>query len=349
MAYPEDIDEFREIENLPGLTYDPADRRTLFMEDLQELRDSIVRIEQTLGLNPQGSDDDVVDRLSRVDTGTLHKTGDETKTGELDMQGRLSISGAGRVSGIDIDSGAEQTLTLAAAVTSNTSTSWTVTQGSIDILIELGLPLVARMASGEQVVIRALNDTTNVITVVRRKFGTTPSTYTNGTTFVTDMTSNYLIRADSKMLVSLVSYTGPNIYLPPVTDTETNVRAPDDGALFLIKDAAGGQINIRVYTSGINAEAGYLLTNMDRLFGSVLVTYSAATEQYQILAQNVNTQRLDVNSGVYLGYNEFQGTVSDPNGIIAGNIGDTYVNSNGGPATTFYVNTDGNTAWDALG
>lgn len=56
MAYPEDIDTFREIENLPGLVFDPDDKRTLFMEDLQAVRDSVVAIENFIGV-----EDDIAD------------------------------------------------------------------------------------------------------------------------------------------------------------------------------------------------------------------------------------------------------------------------------------------------
>lgn len=52
MAYPDDIDTYREIENLPGLTYNEDDKRTFFVEDLQAVRNSIIAIETALGINP---------------------------------------------------------------------------------------------------------------------------------------------------------------------------------------------------------------------------------------------------------------------------------------------------------
>lgn len=52
MAYPDTIDTFREIENLPGLTYDPNDKRTFFTEDLQVLRDALIAIETAIGTDP---------------------------------------------------------------------------------------------------------------------------------------------------------------------------------------------------------------------------------------------------------------------------------------------------------
>lgn len=54
MPYPDDFTEFREIENLPGITYDPENKRYLFAEDLQKIQAAIARIEQVLGLNPAG-------------------------------------------------------------------------------------------------------------------------------------------------------------------------------------------------------------------------------------------------------------------------------------------------------
>ena len=275
----------------------------------------------------------------------LHTTGDESKAGELELTGALAIAGAMKLTGVNIDANAEQTLTLAAAVTSTSSTTWTVTQGSIDTLISLGLPLIARMAAGEQITIRSLNDATNQITVVRRKFGTTASTYANGSTFVTEMDSNYLVRADASALVNIVAYTGPNIYLPPTTTTEVNISPPDDGAVFIFTDAAGIAADIRVYGSGTAAEPGYSLVGMNKLFGACVVRYSAATELYTVIAQNVLTQRYDLDLAEYVGYVEYQGSVGDPNGQVNGNIGDIYVDKGGGVGATGWMNVDGGTTW----
>lgn len=274
----------------------------------------------------------------------LHTTGDESKSDQLELTGTLAIAGPMNLTGVNVDAGTEQTLTLAAAVTSTTSTTWTVTQGSIDTLIALGLPLVARMAAGEQITIRSLNDTTNQITVVRGKFGTTKTTYSNGATFVTEMTSNYLVRSGGDALISIVSYTGPNIYLPPTSTVETNVTPPADGDLFLVSDAAGGAITIRIYGSGTAAEPGVLLTTVDRLLGAILFRYSAVAGQYSILTQNVLTQRIDLDTGGYVGYTESQGT-GDPNGVAYGAVGDTYVDKTGGAGATGWMNIDGGTTW----
>lgn len=84
MAYPEDIDTFREIENLPGLTYDPDDKRTLFMEDLQAVRDSIIAIETALGTDPAQAYITVrawLESLAAELSNKVGKTGNETVGG----------------------------------------------------------------------------------------------------------------------------------------------------------------------------------------------------------------------------------------------------------------------------
>lgn len=49
MAYPDDYSSFRATENVPGLTYDPDDKKTLFSEDFQALASAITNIEGWLG------------------------------------------------------------------------------------------------------------------------------------------------------------------------------------------------------------------------------------------------------------------------------------------------------------
>lgn len=51
MAYPDDIDEFREAENVPGLAYDENDKKTLFAEDFNAITEAIVNIEEFVGSN----------------------------------------------------------------------------------------------------------------------------------------------------------------------------------------------------------------------------------------------------------------------------------------------------------
>lgn len=64
--YPDAIYTPREIENRSGVVYDETDKKTFFAEDKTATDDEVVAIETALGLNPEGSDTDVADRLSRM-------------------------------------------------------------------------------------------------------------------------------------------------------------------------------------------------------------------------------------------------------------------------------------------
>lgn len=44
--FPDQVDSFREVENLPGLTYDAADKKTLFAEDFQALAWAIINTQE---------------------------------------------------------------------------------------------------------------------------------------------------------------------------------------------------------------------------------------------------------------------------------------------------------------
>jgi len=57
MTYPSDIYEQRPLENLPGLEYDPLNKKTLFAEDILRLGHEIEQIEDTLGLNLSNIED----------------------------------------------------------------------------------------------------------------------------------------------------------------------------------------------------------------------------------------------------------------------------------------------------
>lgn len=52
MAYPTDIDDFRAVQDMPGVVYDPTALTTIFAEDVRALGDSIVAIETFLGASP---------------------------------------------------------------------------------------------------------------------------------------------------------------------------------------------------------------------------------------------------------------------------------------------------------
>lgn len=50
MAYPDDIDSYRDKENLPGLVFDADDKKTFFVEDIQAVENSVIAIETALGV-----------------------------------------------------------------------------------------------------------------------------------------------------------------------------------------------------------------------------------------------------------------------------------------------------------
>lgn len=79
--YPSEIFTIRETENLPGIVYNPDNKRNIYSEDVQNLGAEITAIETILGTNPQGDYDTLVDRLANVLS--------------LDSGGNLSINSAG--------------------------------------------------------------------------------------------------------------------------------------------------------------------------------------------------------------------------------------------------------------
>lgn len=56
MTYPSDIYEQRPLENLPGLEYDPLNKKTLFAEDIANIGHELTAIEETMGIDivPEG-------------------------------------------------------------------------------------------------------------------------------------------------------------------------------------------------------------------------------------------------------------------------------------------------------
>lgn len=110
MPYPDEIDTFRAIENLPGLVYDANDKRTFFVEDLQAVRNSVTDIEETLGLLPQGEYAAVSARLDQIEQhiqdimlgaaypiGTIFETTDAGNPAALLGFGTWEVFGAGKV------------------------------------------------------------------------------------------------------------------------------------------------------------------------------------------------------------------------------------------------------------
>ena len=68
-SYPNDIYSHREMENLPGTTYDPSAKKTLFAEDIGSLSSELAAIETTLGINPQGTYETVAERIGDLGGG----------------------------------------------------------------------------------------------------------------------------------------------------------------------------------------------------------------------------------------------------------------------------------------
>lgn len=96
MAYPDDFTSFREIENLPGIVYDPDNRRCFYVEDLLAAYDAIKRLEQVLGLQPQGEYETVAERLAALESSgpppgpeelTLYVVSDGSLTGGWRAEG----------------------------------------------------------------------------------------------------------------------------------------------------------------------------------------------------------------------------------------------------------------------
>lgn len=67
--YPTSTYSPRTISNVPGVTYDASKTTRFYAEDLNKTNDEVVAIEETLGVNPQGSYDTVAERLDDIDVG----------------------------------------------------------------------------------------------------------------------------------------------------------------------------------------------------------------------------------------------------------------------------------------
>lgn len=72
--FPTSLFEIRETQNLPGIVYDPADKKNLFSEDIQNIGGEITAIEEVLGLNPQASYDTVAEFLLALEAGQFELT-----------------------------------------------------------------------------------------------------------------------------------------------------------------------------------------------------------------------------------------------------------------------------------
>lgn len=77
-AYPTNYDNFREIENLPGVVYDEDNKKTFYAEDIEATNDAILAIEQTVGLEPGGAYTTVAARIGAAEEVSTELTGDIT-------------------------------------------------------------------------------------------------------------------------------------------------------------------------------------------------------------------------------------------------------------------------------
>lgn len=68
-SYPTSIAEFREKNNIPGISYDPEDKRTIFVEDFTNIENEVIAIEETLGETVQGAYTSLADRLDNIGGG----------------------------------------------------------------------------------------------------------------------------------------------------------------------------------------------------------------------------------------------------------------------------------------
>lgn len=49
--FPNAIAEFREMNNIPQMTYDPEKKTTIYAEDFQKMQDEIIALENFLGVD----------------------------------------------------------------------------------------------------------------------------------------------------------------------------------------------------------------------------------------------------------------------------------------------------------
>lgn len=65
--YPSSIADPRTVTNVAGVVYDAEETSRLFAEDVNNANEEIVAIEETLGINPQGDEATVADRLASLE------------------------------------------------------------------------------------------------------------------------------------------------------------------------------------------------------------------------------------------------------------------------------------------
>ena len=73
--YPNSIDNFQTKKNRLGTTFDPTNDEIFFAEDANKIADAIVKIEETLGIEVQGGESTVADRLLAIENALPKYTG----------------------------------------------------------------------------------------------------------------------------------------------------------------------------------------------------------------------------------------------------------------------------------
>lgn len=79
--YPGSLPTYRDVDNQAGATYEPSEESTIFAEDIETLRDDLIAIAATLGLDPQGAYASVVARLNAVATSLTTLDTDKVEIG----------------------------------------------------------------------------------------------------------------------------------------------------------------------------------------------------------------------------------------------------------------------------
>jgi hypothetical protein len=86
--FPAAIFTPRTTANLPGVVYDPSATTEVFAEDYNKPAAEIAAIEETLGVNPQGSSETVSERISTLNNLYVQAWGTPT-TFDIDTNGGL--------------------------------------------------------------------------------------------------------------------------------------------------------------------------------------------------------------------------------------------------------------------
>lgn len=107
--FPDNVYELRDIENLPGLTYDPDKKNAVFAEDIQGIADEVTAIETALGTD-LSEVQDMIDasinarRALDYPVGKIYISESSTNPGTVLGFGTWVAYGAGRVL-VSLDSG----------------------------------------------------------------------------------------------------------------------------------------------------------------------------------------------------------------------------------------------------